>query len=272
MTRLLRSGLAVVAAAAAFSCASARARDEDLPPALEGVGITERLDAQVPLSAAFTDSAGHPVELGRYFRGDRPVVMALVYYDCPMLCGLVLGGVGRAMRQSGLELGRDYAAVAISFDPREKPPLAAVRQGGYLQALGRPGAREEWPFLTGTTPEIHAVTEAVGFRYNYDPNTRTYAHAAAIFVLTSKGRVSRYLYGVEFPARDLRLALVEAGRGKVGTSFDRFLLTCYRYDPAARRYVPYALGFVRAGAVAVLAGLATMLGVFWRREAKRRRP
>jgi protein SCO1/2 len=240
-----------------------------LPPALQGVEIVERLGERVPADAVFTGPEGKALRLGDLLGRGQPVVVSLVYYNCPMLCGLVLGGLSRAMRQTGLELGKDYQAITISFDPRETTPLARERQRGYLQALGRPEAAAHWPFVTGTEPEIGKVASAVGFRYAYDERTRQYAHAAAIFVLTAEGRVSRYLYGVEFPARDLRLALVEAGQGRVGTSFDKLLLTCYRYDPSSRRYEPYVMGFVRVASLAVLGGLAFALAVFWRREVKR---
>jgi protein SCO1/2 len=173
------------------------------------------------------------------------------------------------MRQVGLELGTDYEAITISFNPRETSALARERQHGYLQALGRPGAEAHWPFVTGEEPEIRRVADALGFHYAYDEKTRQYAHPAALFVLTAEGKVSRYLYGIEFPARDLRLALVEAGQGRVGTSFDRLLLTCYRYDASSRRYEPYVVGFIRIAALAVLGGLAVTLAVFWRREVKR---
>jgi protein SCO1 len=265
---LAHATLIALAAAAAPARAAARAEQEDLPPALQGVEVVEQLDAQVPLQAAFLDQDGKPVKLAETVRGDVPVVMALVYYECPMLCGLILGGMARSMKETGLELGKDYRALTVSFDPREKPAQALVRQKGYLQALDQPGGKGGWPFLVGDEKDSRAVADAVGFHYKYDAESKQYAHAAAIFVLTPGGRVSRYLYGVEYPGRDLRLALVEAGQGKVGTSFDRFLLTCYRYDPAARRYVPYALGMVRAGAVLVLFGLAGALAFFWRREAK----
>jgi protein SCO1/2 len=233
------------------------------------VGIAERLGERVPPDATFTGSDGKPVRLGEILGRGKPVVVSLVYYSCPMLCGLVLGGVSRAMRQVGLELGKDYQALTISFDPRDTSQLALERQHGYLQAAGKPGAAQAWPFVTGEEPEIDKVARAVGFNYAYDPATKQYAHAAAIFVLTPEGKVSRYLYGVEFPARDLRLALVEAGEGRVGTSFDRLLLTCYRYDASSRRYEPYVVGFIRIAALAVLGGLAVTLGVFWRREVKR---
>ncbi len=241
------------------------------PRAVEGVGVEERLGEAVPPDLAFTDASGAPVRLSRYLDGRRPVVLGLVYYQCPMLCSLVTAGVGRAMRQSGLELGRDFRAVTVSFDPSEKPALAAERQRGYLMALGRPDATADWAFLTGEEGPIRALARSVGFHYRYDQATRQWAHPAVVVVLSPDGRVSRYLYGIDFPARSLRLALVEAARGKVGTSLDRLLLTCYRYDPTGRRYVPYALGLVRLGGLVVLAGLGGLLATLWRREAARRR-
>jgi protein SCO1 len=240
---------------------------QTLPEALQNVEIEEQLGAALPLGARFTGEDGAPLKLGDVVAGkQRPTVVALVYYNCPMLCGLVLKGLSRAMRETGLTLGKDYDAVALSFDPRDTVNLAAERQRGYLQAFGEPEAKRAWRFLVGAEPDIKAVTSAVGFRYAYDERTKQYAHAAALVVVTPDGRVSRYLYGVEYPARDLRLALVEAGQGRVGTSFDRLLLTCYRYDPASRTYEPYVLGFVRITMLGVLGGLALMLGVFWRRE------
>ncbi|MFL5299391.1 MAG: SCO family protein [Anaeromyxobacteraceae bacterium] len=243
-----------------------------LPAALQDVDIEEKLGAAVPLDGRFTAEDGAAVRLGDLVvKKDRPTVLALVYYNCPMLCGLVLKGLSRAMKESGLALGQDYDAVTLSFDPRDTVKLAAERQRGYLQAVGRPEAAPAWRFLVGAEPDIKAVTGSVGFRYAYDERTRQYAHAAALVVLTPDGRVSRYLYGIEYPAKDLRLAVVEAAQGRVGTSFDRLLLTCYRYDPASRTYQPYVLGFVRITMLGVLGALAIMLGVFWRRELKGRR-
>jgi protein SCO1/2 len=261
----------VIAAALALALGTAAPapEPEQVPSILQDVEIVEHLGDRVPLDAAFRDQQGRPVTLGEIAGGDKPVVMALVYYECPMLCGLVLGGLARGMRETGLELGKDFRALAVSFDPREKPGLALVRQTAWLQSMGRPDATGDWRFLTGEEPQIRKVTEAVGFKYAYDEATKQYAHAAAIVVLSPGGKISRYLYGVEYRGRDLRLALVEAGQGRVGTSFDKFLLTCYRYDPAARRYVPYAMGFVRAGAVLVAVVLAGALAVFWRREARK---
>jgi len=265
--KIAAAGLAAALVGSALPAAP-RTADEDLPPPLRGVEVEEKLGARVPMDAAFLDQDGRPLKVGDLFGRGKPVVVALVYYECPVLCGLVLGGMARGMRETGLELGKDYLAATVSFDPREKPAQALVRQKGLLQSLDRADQKGSWPFLVGPEKESRAVADAVGFHYKFDEATKQYAHPAAIFVLTPDGRVSRYLYGVEFPGRDLRLALVEAGDGRVGTSFDRFLLTCYRYDPVARRYVPYAMGMVRAGALLVLFGLAGALIFFWRREVK----
>ena len=265
----MRSAAAIAIALVLGFPAAPRAEDDPVGPApLEGVEIVEQLNAKVPLQASFLDQDGKPVRLGDFLGKGKPVVLALVYYECPMLCGLILGGMARGMKETGLELGRDYTALSISFDPRERAAQAFVRQKHYLQSFDKADRKDVWPFLVGQEKESRSVADAVGFHYKFDEATKQYAHGAAIIVLTPDGRVSRYLYGVEFPGRDLRLALVEAADGKVGTSFDRFLLTCYRYDPVARKYVPYAMGVVRAGALLVLFGLASVLFVFWRREAK----
>jgi protein SCO1/2 len=238
------------------------------PPVLEDVSIEEKLGSRLPLEATFLDGKGAPFRLGSAFDGHRPVVLALVYYDCPMLCGLVLSGAAKAMRENGLVLGKDFQAVTISFDPQEKPALGAERRRGYLQSMGRSDDGPEWPFLVGSAAASRAVADAVGFRYARDLANGEWAHMAAIFILTPDGRVSRYLYGIEYPPKDLRLALVEAGGGKVGTSFDRLLLTCYRYDPASRKYEPYAFGFLRVGGAVVLAALTTLIVSLVRRERR----
>jgi protein SCO1/2 len=242
-----------------------------LPAALQDVEVEERLGQQVPLDARFTAQDGRAVRLGDLVAGRRPVVLSLVYFDCPMLCGLILTGAARGMRETGLQLGKDFDAVTLSFDPRDTTKVAAERQRGYLQAFGDPTAQRAWTFITGAEPDIRRVAGAVGFKYAWDERSRQFAHPAAIFVLTPGGGVSRYLYGVEFPARDLRLALVEASAGRVGTSFDRLLLTCFRYDPASRRYEPYVMGVVRLVMLGILGGLGVMLGVYWRREVKAKR-
>jgi protein SCO1/2 len=276
----VRTGIAAVALAAAAPAAAQfwtrpapEAPPAEAPKVLEEVGIEERLGNAIPLDVELVGADGLPFRLGAAFDGTRPVVLALVYYDCPMMCGLILSGMAKAMRESGLVLGKDYQAVTISFDPEEPPALGAERRRGYLQSMGSSDQRADWPFVVGAAGASRAVADAVGFRYAKDAATGEWAHLAAIFVLTPDGKVSRYLYGVEYPPKDLRLALVEAAGGKVGTSFDRFLLTCYRYDPATRRYQPYIFGIVRAGALGTLFVLAGLIGgLVWReRRTKRRR-
>jgi protein SCO1/2 len=276
---------ATLAAAALLAATPARAQfwrskmGGEAPPAdvapaiLDEVRIEEKLGTPLPLDAMLEDGSGRPFRLRQAFDGKHPVVLALVYYDCPMLCGLILSGMAKAMRENGLELGRDYQAVTISFDPAEKPIQGAERRRGYLQSMGKTDAGPEWPFLVGPGETTRRIADAAGFHYQRDPVTGEWAHLASIFVLTPDGKVSRYLYGIEYPPKDFRLALVEAADGRVGTSFDRLLLTCYRYDPASRRYEPYALGFVRAGGLLALLGLGGLiLRLVWReRRAARAR-
>ncbi len=240
------------------------------PLALEDVRIEEKLGNRLPLDVELVDGGGRPWRLGSAFDGRRPVVLALVYYECPMLCGLILSGMAKAMRENGLEIGRDFQAVTISFDPDEKPLQAAERRRGYLQSLGRTEAGPDWPFLVGTADATRQITDAAGFTFKRDQVSGEWAHLAAIFVLTPDGKISRYLYGIEYPNKEFRLSLVEAADGKVGTSFDRFLLTCYRYDPTSRKYEPYALGIVRAGALAVLVALTALIVGLVRRERRTR--
>jgi protein SCO1/2 len=244
----------------------------DVPPAiLEQVRVDEQLGAQLPLDAIFTDAAGQPVRLATAFVPGKPLVLALVYYDCPMLCGLVMSGMARAMRENGLEAGRDFTALSISFDPGEKPALARERQRGYLQSIGLAEDSGAWRFWVDRAGAARRVAEAVGFHYARDAATGEWAHLAAIFVLTPDGKVSRYLYGIEFPPKDFRLSLVEAAGGRLGTSFDRLILTCYRYDPASRKYQPFALGLLRLGGGVALVGLGGLIaGLVWRERRKAR--
>jgi len=186
-----------------------------------------------------------------------------------MLCNLVISGTVNAIKASGLKLGRDFLALTVSIDPTETSPLAAERKAGHLQSLGEATSDPSWAFATGAADQIRTLAKSVGFGYSYDEDTKQYAHAAVIFVLTPAGKISRYLYGIEYGPRDLKLALVEAGNGKVGTSLDRILLSCFKYDPALRRYGFYVWGILKGGALMVFAMLSTLLAVLWRRELKR---
>jgi protein SCO1/2 len=242
------------------------AAEPGLPPELGEVDVVEHLGAKVPRDLSFVDSRGRSVRLGDYLDRGRPVVLTLVYFECPMLCGTVLSGLVKSLSSAGLVAGRDADLLTVSFDPADEPQGAERRRRHYLQALGAPDTGPLWPFLTGAQTDIAALAEAVGFRYARVRRSSEFAHAAVVFVLTPDGTLSRYLYGFETPPRDLALALVEASAGKTGRTIDRFLLHCYRYDPASRRYGLYVAGFLRTGGLIVFAALAAGLAVLWRRE------
>lgn len=238
-------------------------------PIFEKVGIVEKLNEPIPTALSFVDSEGKQVRLAEWIKGDKPVVLSLVYYQCPVLCNLVLSGLSRSLKSSGLELGTDYRAITVSIDPEEKSDLAAEKKRGYLQSMGLNTQSSDWGFLTGNQPEISTLASAAGFQYAYDEQIKQFAHNAAIFILTPDGKLSRYLYGVDYSPRDLRFALVEASGGRVGTSLDKVLLTCYKYDPAKRKYAFFISTFMKTGGLLVFAALGTALTIFWRREFKR---
>jgi protein SCO1/2 len=239
----------------------------------ESVDVVERLGEPIPGGLRFYDSFHNDVALKDLFDRKRPVVVSLVYFECPMLCSLVMKGLMRALNDSGLQLGKDYQGVTVSFNPKDTPRAAAEAQRGYLAALKSAGKAhaQDWPFLTGGEANVRDLAEALGFKYRYDAPTAQFAHPAVAFVLTPDGRISRYLYGFDFPGRDLRLSLVEASGGRVGTSFDRVLLKCFRYDPGTGRYRVYATNFVRGGAFASFLALAVGLAILWRKEWTRKR-
>jgi protein SCO1 len=212
------------------------------------------------------------VRLAQYFSTKRPVLLNLVYYDCPSLCGFVLKGFLDGLKPLSWTPGREFEIVTVSINPREKPQLAAKKKAAYLQELGRPGAEQGWHFLTGDEAQIQKLAAQVGFRYKWIEKDQQYSHSAAIFVLTPQGRISRYLYGVLFPERDLKLALLEASDGKIGTLVERFLLFCYRYDPQTRKYSIYLTQLMRLAALLTTLALGGYLALFWRRERKLKLP
>lgn len=240
-----------------------------LPQSLRDVGIDQRLNEQLPLEAVFRDEMGRQVRLGDYF-GGRPVILSLVYYDCPMLCTMVLNGLVRTLRSLPLSAGTDFDVVTLSFDPTEGPELAAAKKEQYITSYRRSGAEQGWHFLTGDEPSIHLVTEEAGFRYTYDPKTGQYAHASGIMVLTPKGKIARYLYGIEYPARDLRLALVEASANRIGSPVDQVLLYCFHYDPATGKYGLVIMNVIRVLGGATVLILATFMVVMFRRDRRRK--
>jgi protein SCO1/2 len=244
---------------------------EQVPEALEEVGITEHLDAKLPMDLEFRDEDGISVTLGSFFDGERPVILTLNYYRCPMLCGLMLNGLVDGLEQMEWTPGQEFEIVTVSINPLETPALAKEKKQNYLKRYGRPSAVTGWHFLTGREPEIDRLAETVGFRFAYDPVEQQYAHAAAIFVCTPDGRVARYLYGIEYPPKRLKLGLLEASEGKIGSTIDQLIMYCYHYDPSNRRYSPVAMNIMRVGGGATASILAVALGRFWLREWRRRR-
>jgi protein SCO1/2 len=221
----------------------------------------------LPLDLEFVDSTGKPIHLRDCFTG-RPVVLHLVYYECPMLCKLSADGLFSTLSTLSFEPGEDFTIVTLSFDPREKAELSARAREMAIERCGAEAVERGWHFLTGNEPEIAAVTQAVGFRYMFDETTKQYAHAAGIFVLTPDGTISRYLSGIEYSPRDLRLALVEASGGKVGTASDQALLLCYMYDPSTGKYGLAIMTVLRAASLATVAGMAAAIVVMIRRERR----
>ena len=235
------------------------------PPILREVSIAQRLNEAIPPEIIFRDENGKAVRFGDYF-GKKPIVLSLVYFDCPALCTEVLNGELRTMKAITLDLGKDFDAITVSFEPKDTPELAKAKRDVYAGQYGRPGARENWHFLTGDQASVDALTQAAGFHYAYDSASRQYAHAAAILVLTPNGRIARYFYGVQYPARDFRLGLVEASEGKIGTPTDHALLYCYQYDPATGKYGLIVMNVVRAAGVLTVLVLGIFMFVMFRRE------
>lgn len=234
------------------------------------VGYEQRLDAQLPLDLIFTDETGKRAPLRTYFDG-KPVILALAYYDCPMLCTLVLNGLVKALRTLSLSVGSDFNVLTVSFDARETPELAAEKKKTYVEAYKRPEAAQSWHFLTGTEDAIQQLTKTVGFRYQYDQQSNQFAHASGIMVLTPQGKISKYFYGIEYSARDLRLGLVEASEGKIGSLVDQLLLLCFHYDPAEAKYSLLIMRIVQVFGIGLLLLLGSYIFFHLRREKKQRR-
>ena len=239
-----------------------------LPPALREVGFDQKIGTMLPLDVRFRDESGATVELGSFF-GRRPVLLSLVYYECPMLCSMALNGLVSSLRALNMEPGQDFEIVTVSFDSTEGPELAAAKKAKYVEEYNRNGAAAAWHFLTGDAAAIRELTESVGFRYVWDEPTQQFAHASGVIVTTPAGELSRYFYGIEYAPRDLRLGLVEASQGKLGTVVDQALLYCFRYDPESGTYAAVALNLVRAGGVVTVVVLAAL--VWWMRRQERRR-
>jgi len=236
-----------------------------LPPALENVGFEPPLDGPMPLDLAFRDETGRSVRLREYF-GQKPVVLAFVYYSCPMLCDQVQQGVVGVLRMLSFNPGRDYEVVFVSFDSRETPEMAAEKKKKALAHFRRPETDSGWHFLTGSKESVEAATKAANFRFTLDAKSNLFAHASGVLILTPDGHISRYFYGVEYPGRDMRLGLVDASAGKIGTPIDHVLLYCYHYDPAAAAYSASILKIIRLAGVLTILCLVGGILIFRRRE------
>lgn len=251
---LLSAGLAMAGPGSRDRVGSLAPNSSTKPPMLKNVGIDQKLNAQIPLELTFHDESAQTVRLGQYFQ-KKPVILAMVYFECPMLCNMTLNGLIRSLHAISLNPGEDFEVVAVSINPRETPQLALAKKESYLEKYRRQHAMEGLHFLTGDKDHIQALADAVGFRFQYDPLAKQYAHAAGIMVATPEGRLSRYFYGIEFPSRDLRLGLVEASNNKIGSPVDQVLLFCYHYDPVTGKY-----GFMIQRLLQVL-GSATALAL-----------
>jgi protein SCO1 len=239
-----------------------------LPPALLNVGFEPPLNGQLPLDVTFHDETGRTVALREYFGQRKPALLALVYYGCPMLCNQVEQGVVGSLKMLSFNAGRDYDVIFVSFDSRETSDMALRKKQAALSHYGRPETAAGWHFLTGSQESIDTVTKAANFRYSFDSRSGIFAHASGILLLTPDGKISRYFYGVEYPSRDVRLGLVDASAGKIGSPIDHLLLYCFQYDPAGARYSTAILRIVRLGGIATIVGIGAAILIFRRREAR----
>jgi protein SCO1 len=233
------------------------------PPGLKNVAIEQHLDEEIPPGLEFRDETGKSVHLSDYF-GKKPMILNLVYYQCPMLCGEVLSGLESALRVLKFDVGKEFDVLTVSFDPKETPEMAAAKKSEFLKRYGRSGAEQGWHFLTGPAPSIDALTKAAGFQYQYDPRNGQFAHATAIMVLTPEGKIAQYYYGVEFAPKDLRLGLIQASQNKIGTVVDQVLLYCYHYDPDTGKYGAIISRVLQLSAGATVLILGTFLMVMFR--------
>ena len=239
----------------------------DRPSPLKQVGIDQKLDSQLPLSLKFKDETGKTVKLGDYF-GKRPVILAPVYYECPMLCTQILNGLVRSLKAVTFNPGEEFEVVVFSFDARDTVKLAAEKKQSYLQHYGRPATAAGWHFLTGDPDSIKELTASIGFRYVWDPHSSQFAHASGIMLITPQGRVSKYYYGIEYSPKDVRLGLIEAAQNKIGSPVDQILLFCYHWDPTTGKYTATAMNILRVAGGLTVVLLGGFVVIMLRREVK----
>lgn len=243
---------------------------QGVPPQLQGVGVDEKLGAQLPLDATFTDETGKTIKLRDALLPGKPSVLQLSYFRCPMLCDTVSQGLVKAMKDLDLKMGEDFGVINVSFDPKDRAPDAYLKKKNFVQQYGRPGG-QAWRFLVGEKKPIDDLCDAIGFRYKHDPPTDQFSHAAVLMVLSPDGRVMRYLYGIEYPPNTLRLSLVEASEGKIGSTLDQVLMLCFRYSATEGRYTLFAVGLMRVAGALTVATLGAVLGTLYLKERRARR-
>jgi len=244
---------------------------QDDPKQLRDIDVEEHLNEFIPLDLQFTTDRGEAITLDDYFGKDKPVILILGYYSCPMLCNLIMNGVSEAVRQLAWLPGKEFQIVSVSIDPSETELLASAKKANYIKEIGKPGIDSGWDFLTGPEENSRALANSVGFKYYYDEDQKMYAHPAVLVILTAEGKISRYLYGIEYSERDLRLALMEASEGKVGNTLDKIILYCYHYDPDAGSYVVFAGNIMRLGGIITLVLLGILLITLWLKDRRKRR-
>jgi len=241
------------------------------PADLQGIDIVEHLGEKIPLDLMFANEKGDSVRLGSYFQQNKPVLFTLVYYECPMLCTLILNGLTNGVRQLSWLPGNEFQMVSVSIDPRETPKLATEKKQRYLKNLGKEDIPDSaWAFLVGKQSQIRKLADALGFKYFYVKERDQYAHPAAAYLLTEDGVISRYLYGIEFKPNDLKLGLLEASKGEIGSTLERIILYCYHYDPDAKSYVVFAQNVMKVGGAITLVVLILLLATLWMRERLKR--
>jgi protein SCO1/2 len=274
MLKLIGIGFGIILATQAW-CVSGRTSQKELSPAPvpvdpESVEIIENLGAQLPLDLNFQNEAGNTIRLGDYFKSGRPVILNFAYYRCPMLCNLVSQGMVDGLKPLEWVPSKQFEVITLSVDHRETSELAAGKKASSLEALGKPEAAQGWHFLTGDSTSIAQLAEVAGFQYKYVPETNDFAHAAGLLVATPEGKMARYLYGVQFRAKDMRLALLDAAEGKSLSIGEKILLFCYAYDADAKGYVLWAQKFMKGGGILTLILVGGLLGYLWMRELKPR--
>lgn len=245
-----------------------RKSSNEVPNEIKDVGINEHLGSSLDPNLTFTDDNGKVVKLGDYFNQKKPVVLSPVYFNCPNLCNLHLNGITAAFKELKWTIGKEFIAIAVSIDPQEDHTLAAAKKETYIKEYGRPEAKEGWHFLTGTKSQVEKLTSQLGFKYKWDEQTSQWSHSAMAGVITPQGVISRYLYGVVFSEKTLRLSLVESSNGLVGQLIDKVVLFCFKYDPARKTYAFYAYNLVKVGAALTVIVLGFVLFSFWMRQRR----